>query len=158
MKSLILVLLGLVAYASADCNILERLKVKRQWSQAFGTGGARQDFGLTLWTNLFALAPEARALFSGVNGDNEFSDEFKAHSQRVLGGLDMSISLLDDEATLNAQLAHLKMQHDDRGIAADNFDTFRFALGKALAKTLGRSFAKEAWDNCYEIIKTGITG
>ena len=49
MKSLILVLLGLVAYTSASCDILDRLKVKRQWAKAFGTGGDRQDFGLHLW-------------------------------------------------------------------------------------------------------------
>lgn len=158
MLKLCVVLLGLVVYATADCGILERLKVKRQWSQAFGEGEQREEFGLKLWVDIFQNAPAARGLFARVHGDNEFSDEFAAHSQRVLSGLDMLISLMDDEAVMNAELAHLKSQHDGRSIAAENYQVFKTSLGHTLAKSLGRFFAKDAWDACFDVFVTGITG
>ena len=40
---------------------------------------------------------------------------------RVMGGLDMCISLLDDQAALDAQTAHLKAQHIERKIPGNYF-------------------------------------
>ena len=56
-------------------------------------------------------------MFERVHGDNIWSPEFQAHGLRVLGGLDTTISMLSDEDLLNAELAHLKEQHDPRGIS-----------------------------------------
>lgn len=70
---------------------------------------------------LFHDHPETRSLFGRVNGDNIYSAEFKAHAERVLGGLDMTIGLLDDTAAVAAQLAHLKEQHKTRNIKTDYY-------------------------------------
>ena len=64
-------------------------------------------------------------MFERVNGDNIWSPEFQAHGLRVLGGLDMAISLLSDEDLLQAALSHLKAQHDPRGITADHWAVSR---------------------------------
>ena len=40
---------------------------------------------------------------------------------RVFGGLDICISLLNDEETLTAQLSHLRDQHNERGIPHEYF-------------------------------------
>jgi len=66
--------------------------------------------------------PEARALFARVHGEDTFSPEFEAHAQRIFGGIDNCISMLDDRATLAAELAHLKGQHDERGIKPEMYD------------------------------------
>ena len=71
--------------------------------------------------SVFNYAPGARALFSGVNSEDLSSPGFKAHIARVLGGLDRVISMLDNQATLDADLAHLKSQHDPRSIDPANF-------------------------------------
>jgi len=71
---------------------------------------------------MFHDHPEARALFERVHGDNTYSPEFEAHAQRVLGGLDNCISLLDDPETLAAELAHLKTQHAERSVQAVYYD------------------------------------
>jgi len=57
-----------------------------------------------------------------VHGDNTYSPDFEAHAQRVLGGLDRVISLLDDQDTLAVELAHLKGQHGEYGITAAQYD------------------------------------
>ena len=57
-----------------------------------------------------------------MGGDDVHSGAFKAHVTRVLGGVDMCISLLDDTPTLNAALSHLQGQHKERGINPGYFD------------------------------------
>ena len=64
----------------------------------------------------FRNSDAARALFTGVRGDNIHSNVFKAHSERILSSLDLCIALLDDEPTLNAALSHLANQHTTRGV------------------------------------------
>ena len=40
-----------VTYAS-NCNMLQRIKVKQQWAQAYSSGVAREDFGEAVWKAL----------------------------------------------------------------------------------------------------------
>ena len=71
---------------------------------------------------MFHDHPDARGLFQRVHGDDTYSPQFEAHAQRVLGGLDNCISLLDDPATLAAELGHLHAQHAERSIKAEYYD------------------------------------
>ena len=72
--------------------------------------------------SVFAQSPESVSLFTRVNGANPKSPEFKAHVARVNGALDMSISLLDNPATLSAALSHLNSAHKDRAIPSNYYD------------------------------------
>jgi len=71
---------------------------------------------------MFHDHPEARELFSRVHGDNTYSPDFEAHSQRILGGIDSCISLLDEPDTLAAELEHLKAQHAEFSVKAEYYD------------------------------------
>lgn len=146
----------LVAYASAGCNVLKRMKVKTQWAQAFSEGVDRETFGQAVWRAIFAQAPEARALFKRVGGNNVLSPEFQAHSMRVMGGLDMCISLLDDQPALDAQTAHLKAQHIERKIPGNYFTVFGRALMQAIPASIGRCFDEAAWEACYDGLASRI--
>jgi hypothetical protein len=163
MKAVLAVLLALVgvstARITAPCGTLERLKVKTQWAEAYGLGLNREKLGEAAFSNFFHEHPETRSsLFSRVGGVNINSAIFRAHIVRVLGGLDMCISLLDDEATLNAQLAHLNGQHKAReGVTAEYFNDFGHALLDAFPALLGRHFDRAAFAACYDVIKSGIT-
>lgn len=157
MKLLIAVVLAIcAAQAYADCGPLQRFRVKHQWQEAFGSAHHRVDFGAKFWTGLFHDHPEARDIFKSVNGENVYSAEFSAHSARVLGGLEMVISLLDDQATLDAELAHLKGQHDARGIKAEMFDAFREELLTVLPTYLGTKLDYAAWKDCFNLISGGM--
>lgn len=151
-----IVLSTCVAYALGDCTPLQRFKVVHQWHEAFGTGHHRLEFGLNLWNHIFEVAPALRAVFARVNGNNVYSPEFEAHAQRVLGGLEMTISLLDDQAALDAQLAHLKSQHKDRGVKPEYYDTFRDELLQVLPDYLGTKLDFQAWTDCFNLIAAGI--
>nr|AAB27512.1 44 kda hemoglobin A2 chain {N-terminal} [Lamellibrachia sp.=deep-sea tube worms, 2, Peptide Partial, 38 aa] [Lamellibrachia sp.] len=35
------------------CGPLQRLKVKRQWAEAYGSGNRREDFGHYIWAHVF---------------------------------------------------------------------------------------------------------
>lgn len=158
MKLVVAIVLSVcVASTLGDtCTPLQRFKVTHQWHEAFGTGHHRLEFGLNLWNQIFHDAPALRAIFKRVNGDNVYSPEFEAHAQRVLGGLEMTISLLDDTDALNAQLAHLKAQHADRGVKAEYFDTFRDELLQVLPDYLGTKLDFQAWTECFNLIAAGI--
>jgi len=71
---------------------------------------------------MFNDYPTARLIFAEVNGNDTSSPVFKAHSQRVLGGIDISTSMMVDSNTFAAELEHLRVQHAARGILADYFD------------------------------------
>ena len=60
--------------------------------------------------------------YQRVRGDNTLSPEFRAHTARVMGGFDMTISFLDDPETLAAQLEHLKTQHINLDVDAVYYD------------------------------------
>jgi hemoglobin-like flavoprotein len=157
--AIVLLLAALVAAASAtECDTLTRLKVKAQWSRAYSSGTDRENFAQALWRAVFAQAPEARSLFTRVGGDDTNSGKFKAHAERVLAGLDIAINMLDQPATLKAELEHLQKQHVDRHIPDKYFTVFRTALGHVLPAQLGRCWDKEAWKACFDLIAAGIKG
>jgi hemoglobin-like flavoprotein len=153
---LAVLLLAFAAYVSADCDTLQRLKVKHQWSEAFGTAHDRLAFGLKLWNSIIHEHPEFRGVFSRVRGDNTYSCEFAAHAQRVLSGLDMTISMLDEEDVLNAQLAHLKGQHAERNLKPEYFTIFINHLLEVLGEIHGTHLDFKAWHDCIELITDGI--
>jgi hemoglobin-like flavoprotein len=157
MKLVLAVVLALcVVQAYADCSALARFKVKHQWAEAFGSGHGRVEFALKLWNSVFHDHPELRGLFKRVNGDNTYSPEFEAHAQRVLGGLDMTISLLDDQAALDAQLAHLKAQHAERNVKGDFYTAFIEELLGVLPDYLGTKLDFGAWTECMKVVTDGI--
>jgi hemoglobin-like flavoprotein len=143
------------AYGSG-CDPLQRFKVKHQWTEAFGSAHSRVEFALKLWNQIFGDNPDLRGLFKRVHGDNTYSPEFEAHAQRVLGGLDMTISLLDDQSSLDAQLAHLKGQHAERNIKADYYTVFNNELLTVLPDYLGSKLDFGAWTECLTLITDGI--
>ena len=71
---------------------------------------------------MYKAMPDTKKFFTRVNGENIYSSKFTAHSQRVLGGIDICIALLDDPATLDAQLSQLQAQHIERKITSEYFE------------------------------------
>lgn len=159
MKLVLAVVLSVcVAYAAAEgCDLLQRFKVKHQWSEAFGHGHHRIEFGVKIFSRLFHDHPEARGLFTRVNGANVYSDEFKAHAERVLGGLAMTIGLLDDKDALAAQIAHLKDQHKERGVTAQHFAWLGEEIFDVIPEEIGTKFDYGAWSDCYKALVAGLT-
>lgn len=159
MKLVLAVVLSMcVAYAAAEgCDLLQRFKVKHQWAEAFGYGHKRLEFGVKIFSRLFHDHPEARAMFTRVNGANVYSVEFKAHAERVLGGLDMTIGLLDDREALGAQIAHLKAQHKERGVTAQHFTWLGEELFDVIPEEIGTKFDFGAWSDCYKNLVVNLT-
>jgi len=159
MLRIVLACVFLAVVAAQECGTMQRLKVKAQWTAAFGEGDARGDFGLALWKSIFAQAPESRALFTRYLGENNDinSPDFRAHSRRLLGGLDQCISLLDDDATLAAQLAHLNGKHTRWGIPSNYFGVMENALLQVVPAQITRCFDADAWRSCFRVISSGIT-
>jgi hemoglobin-like flavoprotein len=154
---LAIVLLGYAVHmCSAECSELERFKIKHQWVEAFGHDHQRVLFGLHFWHSFFHDHPTARDLFKSVHSDNIYSAQFQAHGQRVLSGLEGTISLLDDDAALTAHLAHLHGQHQERNIPPENFAHFRDTLIDIVGEELETSLDHDAWEHCIDHIAAGI--
>lgn len=155
---LAVVLCVCLAQALADeCGPLQRFKIKHQWTEAFGGTHERIDFGLKLWNSIFHDHPDMRGVFTRVHGDNVYSPQFEAHIQRVLGGLDMTISLLDDQSALDAQLAHLKVQHAERDLKSEYYTEFTDHLLDVLPEYLGSKLDFGAWKSCMGLITSGMS-
>ena len=99
---------------------------------------------------------------------------------RVMSGLDESISLLNEEEPLKAQLDHLARQHDAMNIPTQYFhvskgesrggggrrkqdisflimlQVFNEGLLMAVHATVGRCFDETAWSSCLQVIEDGI--
>lgn len=138
------------------CGPLQIIRVKTQWAEAFGSMEDRLAFAQAVWRAIFAHAPEAVKLFRRVHGDDLHSPEFKAHSMRVLAGLDMTISMMDDPEAFEAQLHHLQGQHEAREIPGNYFEVFEHALLQVVHASVGRCFDPHAWHGCYDRISSGI--
>lgn len=157
--AVIVVLAAVVAITSAtECDTLNRLKIKGQWARAYSSGADREHFAEAVWRAVFALAPEARSLFSRVGGDDTGSAKFRAHAERVFASFDIAITMLDQPEALKAQLDRLHEQHVPRHIPENYYAVFRKALGHVLPAQLGRCWDKEAWKACYDVIVKGIVG
>nr|UCK81454.1 haemoglobin A4 chain [Arenicola marina] len=153
-----LLVFTLLIAAAAACSDMQRLKVKSQWHKVYGMGKDRDQAGRVIWRGLFALKPESRDLFKRVNGDDVKSPEFTAHSARVLGGLDIAISLLDTPDILKVALEHLHVQHVERHIPPSYFDVMKQVFMQFVPSKLGRCYDQEAWDSCFDVIAQGIVG
>ena len=70
---------------------------------------------------MYKVIPDTQKFLERVDGNDLTSPKCIAHSQRVLGGLDMCVALLDDNPILTAQLNYLQQAHIERGITADYF-------------------------------------
>nr|ALO75588.1 hemoglobin subunit A2 [Sclerolinum brattstromi] len=159
MKSLIAFMCLLAVAFASECGPLQRLKVKRQWAEAYGADYSREKLGHAIWSHVFQHAPAARDMFARVRGDNIHTPEFRAHAMRVIGGVDMCIALLDDEDILNSQLGHLAEQHSSRGVDAASYDTLEHAIMMAVEEVIGSQvFDEDAWEPCLDVITAGIQG
>lgn len=149
---LVVAVLGcLAAYTMADaaCGPLQKLKVKHQWDKVWGEGGAhRLDVALHVWGNFFRQYPKAKELFDpALRADNIFSPQFKAFSQRSIGGVGMVIDTGDDVEAIKVMLGVLKTLHAEKGIKPEYFDAFKDELMVVIARQVGIRFDWDAW-NC----------
>lgn len=162
MKTVVaMILVGLVAMVSCSedhCDKLTRIKIKSQWQRAYSSGADREHFAQAVFRAFFAQAPEARELFAHVGADDTNSGKFKAFAERVLAGLDITINMLDQPATLKVVLDHLHAKAAAKHVPDKYIAVFRTALGHVLPAQLGRCWDKEAWKNCFELISHGILG
>lgn len=146
-----------VAMAAAECGPLERLKVKHQWATIYSKDAEREHFAREFWQEFFFEDPSARALFSRVHSDNIWSPEFQAHGLRVLGGLDMVISMLTDQPLLEAELHHLHDFHDHMEITDEHWRLFKRSLAIVISHHDNTEhFDVQAWKDCAQIIGDGI--
>ncbi|KAK2157357.1 hypothetical protein LSH36_193g10017 [Paralvinella palmiformis] len=158
MKTL-LILAACLAFVACEreCGPLERVKVKSEWTRVYGLASKeRVAFGRDLWDYVLEKEPKIKDILSRVRADNMYSSDFSAHIVRVFGGLDICISLLQDEETLNSQLSHLHDQHNERGIPHEYFDIILDGLVHAIPKH-SEHFDQDAWAACYKVIRNGIT-
>jgi hemoglobin-like flavoprotein len=156
------VVLGCVAaWAAADeenhtCGSLEKIKVRRQWEEAYGEGRHRLDFALHFWSRFFKDHPKARDAFKAVRGDNIYSDKFQAFSQRRLAALGMVIETTDDPEALKVMAEYAKADDKAAGVGPEFYDDIRISLLETLAEYIGNHFDWDAWNDCLTALVAGL--
>jgi hemoglobin-like flavoprotein len=148
-----------VAAVSADhetCDDLTRIKIQGQWRRAYSTGSDREHFAQALYRAILAQSPEIKALLKDVGSDDTSSPKFKAHAARQLGKLNGIISLLDQPEALKAAVTYLHNKLAAKNIPDSYIDVYRRALAHVLPAQLGRSYDKEAWKACWEVLAQAL--
>jgi len=98
----------------------------------------------SFYENLFAIAPELRALFRGDLNDQ---------GMRFMATLATIADLLDDPETLGPELESLARAHAGIGVRAAHFAPMGSALMVTLGETLGPAFTPDlhaAWRAAYD--------
>jgi len=156
-------LLGcMVAWAQADdapthsCGPLQKIKLRRQWNKAFGEGKHRLEFALHVWNHFFKDYPKARDLFAKFRGDNVYSPQFQAMSQRMMATFGMIISTTDDPEANKILIANVKTDHSERGIKPEFYDAFRDVLLETLPEYLGTHLDWDAWTDCLNLLLSAL--
>jgi hemoglobin-like flavoprotein len=96
------------------------------------------------YDNLFALAPELRALFRG---------DMASQGMRFMSTLATIADVLGDPEALDAELDELADAHARLGVRAEHFAPMGEALMLTLGQTMGRDFTPEeqaAWRAAYD--------
>jgi len=140
------------ADAPAECGLLERVKVKRQWIEAFGESEHRLEFALHLFNRLFKAQPKAREMFTKYRGDNVYSPEFQAFAQRILNSIGMLISTGDDPEALKILITAVRTHLAEKGIKPEFYETFRDHLLATLPEYLEIHLDWDAWHVCLDKI------
>jgi hemoglobin-like flavoprotein len=157
---LVVAVLGCLALSAlADktkCGPLQKLKVKKQWDHAYGEGSHRLEFGLRLFNNMFKAYPKARELFASSRGDNVYSPEFQAISQRVLRNFGEVIESGDDLEVEKVIIAEAKKVHAKLGIKDEYLDAFRDIMLETLPEFVGNHLDWDAWHACFDAIIAGF--
>lgn len=106
---------------------------------------ASDDFAVGFYERLFAIAPEAEALFPDLDAQRgKLRDE--------LGAL---VRLLRDLDALEAEAGALGARHRAYGVRAAHFRLARDAMVGSLEAVLGSEFTSEdrvAWSRAYDLI------
>lgn len=141
--------LTLLAYTGADCDVLERFKVKLQWRKAIGVKTQRLTLMMRASDRFFRENEETVPLFRRVQGDNVYSPKFLGHVSRVVAIFNTIVCSLDDQPTLDVTVSRLRDQHTKRGIQPHYFDKFGASLFAVLEDQLGSHFDLSAWRDCF---------
>nr|BAC84991.1 globin D1 precursor [Haemadipsa zeylanica] len=142
--------------ATHVCPELSAIKVQTQWREAYADSSDRVALAQAVYRTLFKMAPESANLFHRVNSEEPDSAEFIAFSLRVLNGLDVVITLLDQEKALFAQIEHLHSQHIERHIPPKYASAFVEALHHVLPSVIGHCYDEHAWSQCLNSIAKKI--
>jgi len=140
------------AAATPQCGLLERVKVKRQWIEAYGESEHRLEFALHLFNNLFKTFPKAREMFTKFRGDNVYSPVFQAHAQRILNAFGMLLSSADDIEAEKVLITTVKTNLAERGIKPEFYEAFRDELLATLPEYLEIHLDWDAWHACLDTI------
>jgi len=144
------------AYVTADtpaadkpqCGLLERVKVKRQWIEAFGESEHRLEFGLHVFNNMFKTSPKVREMFTKYRGDNVYSPVFQARAQRILNEFGMLLTTIDDMEVEKLLIASTIKDMAEQGIKPEFYAVFRDGILETLPEFLEIHLDWDAWNAC----------
>jgi len=157
---LVVALLVCVACVFADdkpedhqkCLPLQKIKVRRQWAQAYGEGKHRIEFAQHFYRKLFKEFPKARDMYSKFRSDNIYSPEFVAFTQRLFETLTMIIDTMDDPEANKVIVAKLKVTLAERGVKPEFHSAFRDELMETIPEFLETHFDWDAWMGCLNAL------
>ncbi len=103
------------------------------------------EFAAAFYRRLFAVAPEAAALFA----------DLESQKLKITAELDGLVGLLDDLPTLEVRAQALGERHRGYGVRAAQYRQARQAMVEALTEVLGPDFGPaeaEAWTRATSLI------
>ena len=110
----------------------------------------KSDFGKLFYGRLFAIAPEARPLFTG---------DLDAQVHKLMDSLAIIIGAAGSGPTLASILQNLAVRHVAYGVRDKHYDKLGEALLWTLQRELGDDFTpktRDAWASLYLSVATAM--
>ena len=127
------------------------------WAKV-GAAVGLEPAGVLFFQRIFAIAPEALALFSFKDEPSLYdAPKFREHAIKVMKTVDVAVGMLTDVANLLPVLEGLGEKHKYYGILPPHYDVVGQALLETLALGLGDEFTpalKAAWAEIYGVISS----
>jgi len=121
----------------------DHTRIRRNWAKATAAGGL---VGQIFYSNLFEVAPAARAMFPDVIDDQ---------SRKLMQTLNWIIDHLDEPDRLVPEAEALALRHVRYGVGAEHYPLVGEALLATLRQGLGEDFTaedEEAWTRVYGVL------
>jgi hemoglobin-like flavoprotein len=117
--------------------------VKLSFSQVLNS---KKRTGEVFYDRLFAIAPEARAMFKG---------DMEHQGQKLIDMIALTVGNLRDPAALRTMLMDLGRRHVKYGVKDEHYPPVGAALIWTLEQGLGDAFTpqvREAWTSLYDSV------
>ena len=128
--------------------------ITKSWSN-FSSKGDLNELGVPMFTKLFEILPETKAIFHYDENDSNSLTKLRNHIKLLFDTIGMAVDFIDDLGSLTPVIIQLGTRHHFYGVKQEYYLIFGECMLHAFETALGKEFTEEdraAWMTFYHWI------